>query len=92
MKNKYIKNNKDLYKFAISCHKTIRGDFHWEEDYNFRMVWNKYSGKLSGKRMFTDKRALVLEKKLEECLLLNSTYFQEIIMAQMEDKNKTWDI
>ena len=34
MKVKYIKNNKDLLKFAQWCNKKIGMGFHWDNDFN----------------------------------------------------------
>ena len=83
---KYIKNNKDLLKFAQWCDKKIGMGFHWDTDFN-EYIWNSFSGDKKGKKMFTKKQSKILNQKLEECLNLNWRYFEEIIVSFMDDRN-----
>ena len=86
MKVKYIKNNKDLLKFAQWCNKKIGMGFHWDNDFD-EYIWNCFSNdKRKGKKMFTTKQSKILNQKLEECLNLNWRYFEEIIVSFMDDR------
>ena len=86
MKSKYIKNNKDLLKFAQWCDKKIGMGFHWDNDFN-EYVWNCFSSdKKKDKKIFTAKQSKILNQKLEECLYLNVRYFEEIIVSFMDDR------
>ena len=42
MKSKYIKNNKDLLKFAQWCDEKIGMGFHWDNDFD-EYIWNCFS-------------------------------------------------
>ena len=86
MKSKYIKNNKDLLKFAQWCDEKIGMGFHWDNDFD-EYIWNCFSNdKRKGKKMFTTKQSKILNQKLEECLNLNWRYFEEIIVSFMDDR------